>query len=182
MTNKSRCLASLLLPQLWILHPRMPMDKGHGARQAVVVVNHKSQICSGFKSSSRRSHKMSWDEPNIAHEISWSAGNPAAEKKKKTLQKAPFQPIPVTGWWFSNDEPNSSQAEKPWFVFMEQVGFNSTVQKGHKTYLIVGEQAHGLDQDSQELWWIKSFVHLGWIQKQFANCDPIHWNGFKQKR
>ena len=63
--------------------------------------------------------------------------------KKKTLQKAPFQPIPVTGWWFSNDEPISSQAEKPWFVFMEQVGSNSTVQKGHKTYLIVGEQAHG---------------------------------------
>ena len=67
----------------------MPMDKGHGARQAVVVVNHKSQICSGFKSSSRRSHKISWDEPNIAHEILWSAGNPAAGLKKKNVAKSP---------------------------------------------------------------------------------------------
>jgi hypothetical protein len=102
MTNKSWCLASLLLPQSWILHPRMPMDKGHGARQAVVVVNHKSQICSGFKSSSRRSHKISWDEPNIAHEISWSAGNPAAGKKN--VAKSPV-PTYSRYWLMVLDEP-----------------------------------------------------------------------------
>ena len=174
----SRRLASLLLPQSWILHPRMPMDKGHGARQAVVVVNHKSQICSGFKSST--SERSLQNFLGTKHRT-WNIVKCREIRKsirKKKLEKDPFQPIPVTGWWFSNDEHPSSQAEKPWFVFMEQVGSNSTVQKGHKTYLIVGEKAHGIPT-------LQSFVDLGGIQqhsKWVLNCNPIHWNGFKQNK